>query len=149
MGAYRYGGWTDQHKAHLHRKRDAEILRGEQHWRGAMYLLGYAVECKLKAKLMEKYDARTLDELERQLAKRFGRENVNLKTHSIECLFSFSDARDRLIDARGGTTNQRALAVCSSWKTEWRYSPDNASEDKCTAFFDAVETFLLFVSHNV
>ena len=35
-------------KAALQRKNDAHALLEKQRWRGAMYLGGYAIECKLK-----------------------------------------------------------------------------------------------------
>jgi len=59
MSKFLYQGITQQRKAALKRLRDAEFLLAVEetvtwrrskgpHARGAMYLAGYAVECKLK-----------------------------------------------------------------------------------------------------
>jgi len=60
MARYRHSGRSDQAKASQKRLADAHRLQHEARWRGAMYLGGYSVECKLKARLMERYDLDTL-----------------------------------------------------------------------------------------
>ena len=63
-----FQGRTDLHKAGLKRLGDAKALlrKGRARGRGAMYLAGYAVECKLKAIAMEIYDCWTLEQLARR-----------------------------------------------------------------------------------
>jgi len=53
MNKYLYSGRTAQAKAAIKRLKDAKKLTDTKRWRGAMYLAGYSVECKLKARLME------------------------------------------------------------------------------------------------
>ena len=55
---------------------------GPAHSRGAMYLAGYAIECKIKAKAMELHGCATLSELRAQL--RLSSENVY--SHALESL---------------------------------------------------------------
>ena len=59
-----YQGVSEQRKAAFKRKRDAWALhtQGPLHARGAMYLGGYAIECKLKAIAMEIHQCRTLSQ---------------------------------------------------------------------------------------
>src|SRR5436309_1519664 len=100
MARYEHGGITEQAKAAIKRRADARVLATQAHWRGAMYLAGYAVECRLKARLMEMYRARTLAGLEVLLVAR-SREQVDLATHSIEYLFGFTGTTARLVDHGG------------------------------------------------
>ena len=51
-----YGGISEISKAVGHRLIDAEVLLSNRRWRASMYMAGYAVECRLKTKLMKKYD---------------------------------------------------------------------------------------------
>lgn len=148
MARFLHAGITDQIKAALRRKADAEVLRFQQHWRGAMYLLGYAIECRIKAKLLEMYGAHTLSDLERTLSRRRAQE-VNLRTHSIEYLFEFTNARIRLIGPDGNDEYLRAFQRCNTWTVTWRYHPQEASEADCQRFFEAAGKFLRFLSVSV
>jgi len=56
-----YSGITEQTKASVHRLDDARALLREQRWRGSMYLAGYAIECQLKAKLMQNHQDNIVD----------------------------------------------------------------------------------------
>ncbi len=114
-----------------------------------MYVLGYAVECKLKARLMEMYDERTLEDLEKRLVKKFKGETIDLKTHSIERLFFLSGARDRLMAKGESDANLRAFQQCNQWNVSWRYDPYRGNQDKCDIFFQHVDTFLKYLSHSL
>jgi len=74
MARSEFHGMSEQRKAAIKRLRDARFLLDQQtgqnwrdqsglHSRGAMYLAGYAIECKLKAIAMETFRCRTLEEL--------------------------------------------------------------------------------------
>lgn len=52
MSRIDFSGRTAQAKAGLKRLKDAKKLRNCESWHGSMYLAGYYVECKLKARLM-------------------------------------------------------------------------------------------------
>ncbi len=152
MSRYQHAGRTEQAKAALQRQADANALRKKGRWRGAMYLLGYVVECKLKARLMEMYDVSTLSALEEELTRRFKgqlSQDVDFKTHSIEYLFRFTNARDRLIASNGDESCLRAYRQCCAWSTSWRYDPRIGDENKCSLFFDSVGAFCRFITHSV
>jgi hypothetical protein len=148
MVRYRYSGRTDQTKAALKRWLDAEALRKERRWRGAMYVAGYVIECKLKASLMEIYDLDTLEELDAELERRLGKR-VDVFTHSIEVLFNLTNARDRMIGNSKGTSVLRAFQLCNTWHPAWRYRPDDGSEPDCAAFMSSVKEFRDFIDHNL
>ena len=143
--SYPFGGITEQRKAALRRREDAHVLRSARRWRGAMYLLGYAVECSLKARLMECFNVRTLSGLERKLGERIGQE-VNLRTHSLQLLFEFTSAEHRL---NGDGSQRRAFYRCRAWNINWRYDPYGGDEVECTDFFEACNSFLRFVDTSV
>lgn len=62
-----HSGISEQRKASVHRMTDAEKLFEAERWRGAMYLAGYSLECRLKCRLMEKLQCPTLQQLESEL----------------------------------------------------------------------------------
>ena len=113
-----------------------------------MYVAGYSIECKLKARLMEMYNLDTLEELEEEIIRRFGHP-VNVFTHSIELLFGLTGARERLLQSPAHLNALRAYQTCNKWKPAWRYKPDDGSEDECNDFMEAVETFGVYVANNI
>lgn len=143
---YLYGGRSEQFKASIRRMADARVLFDNQHWRGAMYLVGYAVECRLKAALMERHGVRNLAQLELALSQRQGKE-VSLREHRLEVLSDLLGLRELI--ARGNDPAVfRAYQRCNAWTVAWRYNPDEGNEDECRNFFAAVKRYLDFIQHN-
>ncbi len=138
-----FSGRTSQAKAGLKRLKDAKRLRDSSGWRGSMYLAGYYVECKLKARLMEIYDIWTLEELENKLSQRAGK-SVKAFTHNIEVLITHTGVLKRM-----DSNARRSFAKCNQWKTDWRYDPDNGTKDECETFIEAVETLGHFIDRNI
>lgn len=138
-----FSGRTSQAKAGIKRLSDAKKLRDREGWRGAMYLAGYYIECKLKARLMEMYDIWTLEELESKLSRRTGK-SIKAFTHSIEVLMTHTGALKRM-----DSIARRSFAKCNQWRTDWRYDPSNGSKNECEAFINAVETLGHFIDRNI
>lgn len=113
-----------------------------------MYLAGYGIECKLKARLMEMYNLDTLEQLEAEIERRLG-HRVSVFTHSIEVLFGLTGARARLLTDPRSPTALRAYHSCNTWTPSWRYKPDDGSEEDCTNFMEAVGEFGKFIDSNV
>src|ERR1017187_7773485 len=93
MAAHLFEGVSEQAGAARERRTDALALQRQRRWRGAMYLMGDAVECTLKARLMEIHRARTLPSLERALSKPY-RKVIRLtgaEGHSIPRLVELAD----------------------------------------------------------
>lgn len=137
-----HSGITDQGKASMHRSRDAQVLAAARRWRGAMYLLGYAVECSLKAKLMERYDVRRLEQLEALLSGRLQRP-IDLFQHSLQILMDWTEAEhrmDRVTRAQWGTVRR--------WRVDWRYNPMGAESD-WKQYSEAVDGVLRFIRGSV
>src|SRR5437773_1897183 len=65
-----YSGLSEQSKAAAHRLDDAHTLFNNSHWRGAMYVGGYAIECALKVALMKRFGCRNLIQLDEELKRR-------------------------------------------------------------------------------
>lgn len=148
MSKYQHTGRTEQTTAALKRYTDALRLQAQRRWRGAMYVAGYSVECKLKARLMEQYNLNTLEELEGEIARRL-RRPVNVFTHNIEVLFGLTGARDRLLQSTTHPNALRAYQECNKWKPAWRYKPDDGTEDECNDFMEAVKEFRTYIASNV
>ena len=139
---YRYSGVTQQRKASIHRREDARALRASKRWRGSMYLLGYAVECSLKARLMERFRTRHLQDLEKVLADRM-KKRVDLLTHSLDDLLEYTQSGHRLGQVRVD------FNICRRWRVEWRYMPGQGTQQECEDFFEACDAVLCFVENNV
>lgn len=108
-----------------------------------MYLAGYYIECRLKTRLMEKYGIWTLEELETILSRRAGK-SVRAFTHGIEVLMTQTGSMNRM-----DKNVRRSFTKCNQWKTDWRYDPDNGTEEECEAFVQAVETLGRFIDRNM
>jgi hypothetical protein len=148
MSKYLHSGRTDQTKAALKRLIDAQRLQSQNRWRGAMYLAGYGIECKLKARLMEMYRLDKLEDLEDEIERRFG-QRVSVFTHSIEVLFGLTGARERLRNDPRRPKALEAYQRCNMWRPAWRYRPDDGSKDDCDAFMKDVDEFSKFIDHNI
>jgi hypothetical protein len=108
-----------------------------------MYMLGYAIECSLKARLMERFGCQHLQELERQLGRRLKRK-LNLRTHSLDVLLEYAQSEHRLTGSL-----QHAYNRCRTWTVQWRYDPFVGNERECLEFFEDGDRFLKFVAHTV
>jgi hypothetical protein len=143
MDARTYSGRTEQNKASQHRQVDAQKLREAKRWRGAMYLLGYAIECALKAKLMERHDLWDLHALGEFLSARL-HGPVDVFTHSLHTLMNWSEAELRM---DRGTV--QSWGIIRRWQVDWRYSPDQGNEVACGEFFEAAKAMLQFVRNSI
>src|SRR5262245_16909784 len=144
MARRQHSGVTDQRKASIHRMEDARVLFRSRRWRGAMYLAGYAVECRLKYKLMQKWNCFTLDELEKRLVSRGVSQSPF--THNLDTLTKLTGARDR-IDQNPAMSNY--FSVVSRWQPAWRYSPDLATRESSEEFLRAGAEFVTWIENNL
>ncbi|MFH0926403.1 MAG: hypothetical protein V1872_12380 [bacterium] len=142
MNKRNFAGRTSQMKAGLRRLIDARSLRNCSGWRGAMYLAGYYIECKLKVRLMEQHDTWTIEELENKLSQRNGKP-IKAFTHSLEVLMTHTGSLDRM-----DSVTRRSFVICNRWKTDWRYDPNNGSQEECEIFIKAVEALGNFIDRN-
>lgn len=157
MSTGHFNGITDQQKAAFKRLRDAwkllspELSRGQalvrwkeengRHSRGAMYLAGYAIECKLKAIAMEIYRCPTLAEL----AIKWDVNDREVYTHGVEAL-----ARRLPL----WKTFQRSVVwldfagQVNRWQPSWRYDPTDWNNNKALVFIEAVDRVYKWLSSN-
>ena len=112
------------------------------HGRAAMYLGGYAVECKLKAILMEMHRCITLS----QLIKRLDVDERDVYTHGFDAL---GKHLPRLF------TRMRQISVWSDythrvnqWKPSWRYNPADPFAGEADLFVSAIERVYRWLDNN-
>jgi HEPN domain-containing protein len=140
-------GVSEQSKAGKHRMDDARALLNAAHWRGAMYLAGYAVECLLKTKLMRMFDCRHLRELEEELQRRgMLAVQATVFTHQLELLLRLTAATDRL---RQNQEYWRLFNMVNRWVPAWRYTADMSNSDDAKDFLEAVEKVSHWIDHNI
>lgn len=144
---WRFSGRTEQRKAALKRKLDAARLanQGRQHCRGAMYLGGYAIECKLKAIAMEVRGCDTLSDLR----DRLGLTEDEVYTHGLERLVRRllpAGTHERLL---AGAARDAFVEQVNRWSPQWRYDGSEASVEGARAFLEAVDVVWNWLERNV
>ena len=140
-------GITEQARASQHRLDDAQTLLDGGRWRGSMYMAGYALECLLKAKLMNQYDCHHLQDLEEELRRRgLMAEQATVFTHHLERLMTWTQAIHRL---RRNPVHWRTFNLVNRWLPAWRYDTNRVSGEDAKTFLDAVDTILHWVKYNV
>lgn len=140
MARKRHSGITEQRKASVHRWEDAQVLFRGKRWRGAMYLAGYAVECCLKWKMMQVWQCRTLEQLERRLIERGVTQTPF--THNLRMLLTALAAKERM---RQNKEVWNKFSVVN----EWRYNPDLSNRSEAEAFLAAGLEVLSWIENSV
>jgi len=133
MARQRHSGITEQRKASIRRLEDAEVLLTHGRWQGAMYLAGYAVECRLKYKLMQMWQCVTLKQLEVRLQRR--QAAFNPFTHSLRVLLRVAGGLERL--QANGELWGRFAATVNAWQPAWRYRGDLGNAADAADFWTA------------
>jgi hypothetical protein len=112
-----------------------------------MYIAGYAVECLIKAKLMEMFGKKNLEELEAELKRRnLIPRDSSLFDHRIELYLRASGRLDAL---RENTPVWRSFSAANQWVPSWRYNPDLSSQPDAEGFLAAVDSLLEWISKNI
>ena len=147
MAKQDHHGVSEQSKASLHRRADAQGLFDGKRWRGCMYVAGYSVECLLKAQLMRKFGCDTLRRLEKELADRgMLPGDRSVYTHQLVSLLELTGGADRM---RRDEPTWRSFSLVNKWMPAWRYTADLADEDYAGEFLAAVDRVLQWVRNNV
>jgi len=136
-------GRTHLRKSAIKRLADARALlrTGDEHTGGAMYLAGYAVECKLKAVALEIFGCWTLE----ALAEKWDVDERDVYTHGLEALAKRLPLYGRL--AASPVWRDFAGAV-NQWKPSWRYSPKNPRREKAESFLESVSKVCTWLDSN-
>lgn len=140
MSRDRHSGVSDQGKASEQRRRDTGCLRDGGRLRGAVYVAGYAVECRLKQRLMQMFDCLHLEELERKLRERGllpGDESVF--THRLLSLLDLTGATGRM---KTDVVLWRQFSLVNTWHPAWRYNPREPRQEDADKSLAAVDTVL-------
>jgi len=110
---------------------------------GAIYMAGFAVECLMKALLVERHpnlsrplDPATLSSSDREVFEALYR-------HELDDMLGFLPELEKKLSAisiRSGQPAWRALNdLCEEWTVYVRYSPANAKLDRARIYLDTVE----------
>lgn len=113
------------------RVQDAKVLLDNGRYSGAYYLLGYAVECALKACIAKQI--RQHDFPDRRLVN-------DSYTHNLERLFNTSGLREVFDSDRAANPHLEAnRAIVKDWSESSRYDSD-ISQAIARVFYSAVVT---------
>ena len=128
------------------RLQDAGCLystRLRRHANGVIYLSGLAVDCLLKAKLLEKHanirdaEPARLDASARQVWQ------LIYRTHDLDAMLARLPELETMLiraDPRGSTRYLVTLkAICANWSIRTRYNTRQASTDEVDAMFGGVK----------
>lgn len=148
----RFDGKTEFVKAARARVADARALldaskdqpTARSHTQGAKYIAGYAIECILKAYLINLLGTNTLAEAVAELRGRERRaENPRFVPdlsgaagHNLRLILSFTD-----LEAFTAPSFDiaRHWGVSFQWQSSWRYVPTTPSFEDAESFIDSVE----------
>ena len=110
----------DQEHAMGERRDDAKLLMSqEKRHPGAMYLLGYAVECALKRYIMRSLGVANLEAAKEALGKSHSLKVSLSSDHNLERLFAIAQAVG--LDVQEDADLQEARSVVFHWTVDWRY----------------------------
>jgi hypothetical protein len=139
-----HNGRTDLRKAAFKRLRDARALLrgGKENARGAAYIGGYAVECKLKAIALEVFDCWNLD----QLAAKWRVREHDVYTHGLEAILRHLPIYNKF---RASPIWAKHFAShVNTWRVHWRYDPHDWPTGKAEAFLLSVEEVYNWIDSN-
>ena len=103
------------------RRREAKVLLDSKMYPGAYYLIGYAVECALKACIAKQ--TKRYEFPDRELAN-------SAYTHDLTKLLAVSGLKSRWdADVRGKPTMQVNWLIVKDWSESARYNPHIARVD--------------------
>lgn len=144
---FRHAGISEQAGAAIRRLADARALlaAGSPHTRGAMYLAGYAIECRIKAKAMERRACRTL----RDLAAKITLPSERVFAHRLEPLLR--DLLGRSIQERlnnPGSLVRSDWVHVNRWDPQWRYDKSNPARPEAEHFVGAVVRVFRWLEAN-
>lgn len=154
---------SDFAKSGPHRLKDAEELMepptadaarsdaATRHLRGAMYLAGYAVECLLKAYLIQQEGCRYLSDAQQRINARrqsAGKEPIRdiartASGHSLGYLLGLTD-----LESQQGF-DVKLWGRLTEWKPAWRYDPAPSAPDAARAFLEDVRAALRWVQPRI
>jgi hypothetical protein len=151
MSKYEFSQLADHRKAARKRLGDAVTLLGEEggdwgkrkgaHARGAMYMAGYAVECKLKAIAMEVNRCRSLSELQ----AKWGVTENEVYTHGLEAIAQRLPLYKRFTRSPAW---RAFTGQVNRWRVAWRYDGQDERNDVAAAFVQAVKEVLNWLESN-
>lgn len=138
-----HAGISDQRRASLRRRLDARRLGegGINYSRGAVYLAGYGVECKLKVILMERHNCLNLNDLIRRL----GVNDTEIYQHGLESLLAKMPSV--LMRLKADTQRWREfVTILNRWRPAWRYNPEPYAEPD--VFLVAADNLCAWLENN-
>ena len=122
-----------------------------RHLRGAMYLAGYAVECLLKAYLIQLNEAQTLKAAVETINQRrmhqglAGIENIarSAAGHKIEYLLQLTDL------PQFPDFDRELWGRLAQWSSSWRYETDAVPRARAAEFLDDVQASVNWLTPKV
>ena len=120
-----------------------------RHLRGAMYLAGYALECIIKAYIITRFKAQTLEEAIRiaPASKRRLMKKLNtVDGHNLRLLISLTDMG---IPLAGNVSMLRHWTICLTWDSGWRYNPRPVRVEHAREFVDAAAQVHAWISRQI
>jgi len=135
----------DQEHAMSERRDDGKLLMTRvKRQPGAMYLLGYAIECALKRYIMRRLGVANLEAARNALAESHSLK-VNLSSdHNLERLFALAEA----VGLKRGddVALQEARSIVFRWTVDWRYMRRSVSPADAHYFGRQVDVLYQWVN---
>jgi hypothetical protein len=103
----------------------------------AMYLSGYAIECRLKSMICARFDVAVLEQAEYEYSKQAGADVqiTGAQGHDFSALLRAAQVWDGLASDRAAYTD---FLVINAWSTSWRYGMPDAARKTHREYFGAL-----------
>ena len=113
----------------------------------ALYLSGYAVECRLKAMICRKFGLGDLERAQYELARASGREEdiTGSQGHDLEVLARAAGVWQGIA---GDAVMRAAFRLTNEWTVSWRYSLPSDVKRNRQAYFAAVDTVIHWLERH-
>ena len=107
---------------------EAELLLANGFWSGAYYLVGYSLECALKAKIASSFRENEIPELKRV---------QKIYSHDLSSLLSLSGLKDELeLEMEANAELRKCWTIATEWSEQARY--EIWTQERASAILGAV-----------
>jgi len=125
--------------------KDALSLFEKGRYRGAMYMAGYSVECRIKVKLMNCFRVLTLDGLQSKLQRRLPDPELKLRIHDLNQLGMLLPRWELVCQDRHF---RRSWSDVGLWSVAWRYEQEVLDKSVAEKFLGSVQEVLKCIENR-
>jgi len=115
---------------------------------GAMYLAGFAIECQLKALLLERHKNLAVRSILPTLSESDRSVRRLLYNHELDEMLDYlPEVQEKIVEIFGMEQWVRFQGICAQWTVLARYSTYRPTRVEASGFIDDIQEVLKWVTH--